>query len=255
MTVVYSWRPMARYLIVADIHSNLVALEAVLKDAGSVAAFECMWVLGDIVGYGPEPAGCIARVTTEQHVCVAGNHDLGVAGAIDLMSFNADAARACLWTRDILGVKEMEFLRMLPTESVEPPFLLVHGSPLDPAWEYLTSAEQVIRALNQVRVSTHCMVGHTHRPAAYLVREDGRVDTQRIQNGTELHVDYDRLLLNPGAVGQPRDGDPRAGYAIYDDSSRMVSFHRTEYDVARVSEQIRINGLPEWFGTRLHLGY
>lgn len=246
---------MARYLIVADIHSNLVALDAVLKDAGSVDGFECMWVIGDMVGYGPDPAGCISRVTTHPHVCVAGNHDLGVAGAIDLASFNADAARACLWTRKILGVKEMEFLRMLPTESVEPPFLLVHGSPRDPVWEYLTSAGQVVRALQQVRVSTHCMVGHTHRPAAYLVREDGRVETQCVYDGTELHLDDGRLLLNPGAVGQPRDGDPRAGYAIYNDSSGTVSFHRIAYDVACVSEQIRVNGLPEWLGTRLHLGY
>ncbi len=246
---------MARYLIVADIHSNLVALDAVLKDARNSGGFERMWVLGDIVGYGPEPAGCIARVTAHSHVCIGGNHDLGVSGAIDLAAFNADAARACLWTRGRLGVQEMGFLRMLPAESVEPPFLLVHGSPRDPVWEYLTSADQVARALDKVRVSPHCVVGHVHRPAVYLVREDGRAATQRVHDGTVVLLGNERLLLNPGAVGQPRDGDPRAAYAIYDDSTRTVSFHRTAYDVARVSEQIRVNDLPEWLGTRLHLGY
>ncbi len=246
---------MARYLIVADIHSNLVAFDAVLKNCGDVGGFDRIWVLGDIVGYGPEPAGCVGRVTAHPHACIAGNHDLAVSGAIDLEAFNAEAARACLWTRGRLGVQAMGFLRKLPTELVEPPFLLVHGSPRDPVWEYLTSAGQAARALNKVRISPHCMVGHTHRPAVYWVHEGGRVSTQCVHDGMVVHLDDRRLLLNPGAVGQPRDGDPRAGYAIYDDSTRTVSFHRTAYDVGRVSEQIRINGLPEWLGTRLHLGY
>ncbi|MFW6056761.1 MAG: metallophosphoesterase family protein, partial [Chloroflexota bacterium] len=124
-----------------------------------------------------------------------------------------------------------------------------------PVWEYLTSAGQVARALNEVRVSPHCMVGHTHQPSAYVVHQDGRVSTQCIHDGSVVQLDDDRLLLNPGAVGQPRDGDPRAAYAIYDDSTRTVSFHRTAYDVARVSEQIRIKGLPESLAKRLHLGY
>ncbi|MFW6103378.1 MAG: metallophosphoesterase family protein, partial [Chloroflexota bacterium] len=190
---------MARYLIVADIHSNLVAFDAVLKDADVTGGFDRMWVLGDIVGYGPEPAECIARVIAYPHVCIAGNHDLAVSGAIDLAAFNAEAARACLWTRCRLGVQAMGFLRKLPTEAVEPPFLLVHGSPRDPLWEYLTSAGQAARALNLVRVSTHCMVGHTHQPAVYrLNNEEKRVSTQRVHDGMVVHLDNERLLLNPG---------------------------------------------------------
>ena len=246
---------MARCLVVADIHSNLAAFDAVLQDARCHGGFDELWVLGDIVGYGPDPAGCIGRVREHAHVCVAGNHDLGVVGSIEVSAFNSDAARACLWTRTVLDSGDIGFLEDLPLTMVRSGFLLVHGSPRAPVWEYVFSALQVKEVMRGVRDARHVLVGHTHSPSLFVVSEDGNAGSYRVEDGMVVALDAARLLINPGAVGQPRDGDPRAAYAVYDDATGSVSFHRVEYDVDAVDDAMRSHGLPAWLGSRLHVGH
>lgn len=246
---------MTRCLVVADIHSNLVALDAVLDETSGSGGVDEIWVLGDVVGYGPDPSECIDRLREYRCVCVAGNHDLGVVGSVDLAAFNPDAAQACLWTRGVLGSTDLAFLRSLPLRKDRGPFLLVHGSPREPAWEYIVSATQARDALQGVGQARHVFVGHTHVSALFAVGDDGRVLAQPVHDGMVVGLGKSRFLINPGAVGQPRDGDPRAAYAVLDDVVGTISFHRVEYDVDRVSTTIRARGLPAWLGSRLHLGY
>ncbi len=236
----------------ADIHANLRALEAVLRD-GVRHSFDRLWVLGDVVGYGPEPEECVERVAECASTCVRGNHDMAAVGAIDLTQFNADAAAACLWTRHRLSPSAVKYLSGLPLRADEPPFTLVHGSPRDPLWEYVVSPSTALALRVHCR-EAHCIVGHTHRQTVLCM----------VSAAEQLAVDVDgsvrvslsqRLLLNPGAVGQPRDGDPRAAYAVYDDEDQTVTFHRVEYDVAGASAAILGAGLPQALALRLHAGW
>jgi diadenosine tetraphosphatase ApaH/serine/threonine PP2A family protein phosphatase len=240
---------MGRSLLLADVHANLRALDAVLQDAGLGGGFDSVWVLGDVVGYGPEPDECVARLREYPLVCVAGNHDLGAAGSIDLRTFNPDAAAACLWSRRRLSASSLLFLRELPLELRVPPFLLVHGSPRDPVWEYVTSSEDAVRA-GSFCVETHCLAGHTHLPRVLDMVADS-VPPRIPEAGVGL---AGRLFINPGAVGQPRDGDPRAAYAVLDGDAGVVSFHRVAYDVRRTADDMVRGGLPVALAWRLHTG-
>lgn len=240
---------MGRSLLLADVHANLRALDAVLQDARLGGGFGGVWVLGDVVGYGPEPDECVARLREYPLVCVAGNHDLGVAGSIDLRRFNPDAAAACAWSRRRLSASSLRFLRELPLELHVPPFHLVHGSPGDPVWEYVSSPEDALRA-GAFCVETHCLAGHTHWPRV-LDMVAGSVTPSTSGCGVAL---VGRLFINPGAVGQPRDGDPRAAYAVLDDDAGVVSFHRVAYDVRGTADDMVRNGLPVALAWRLHTG-
>ena len=245
---------MSRCLLVADLHSNARAFEAVLADASRGKGFDELWVLGDIVGYGPHPEECIRLVQSYRHVCVSGNHDLGVLGRIDLRRFNSDAASACLWTRDRLSTQAQQFLEMLTPSLEQSPFLLVHGSPRDPTWEYVFSEREAQDMAAHCSV-THCLVGHTHCPAA--LRMDGRLtgNIGAVLDGTVLELGQGRFILNPGAVGQPRDGDPRAAYAILDRDERTIVFRRMAYDVDCVVKAMLQGGLPERLAARLRHGF
>ncbi len=247
--------PMARVLVLADIHSNIIALDAVLQDAHERGGFDRVWVLGDIVGYGPEPTECIRRVRELGCVCVAGNHDLGVVGSVPLDAFNMDAALACRWTRDVLSASDIAWLGNLPFESVESMCYLVHGSPREPVWEYIMTVDQAEAVLKDVKMARHCLVGHTHQPALYAVCSRGKGHAQPVADGAVVALEKGRYLINPGSVGQPRDGDPRAAYAVYDSDANTVVFRRVSYDVGAVSAAILLRGLPRRLAARLHVGY
>jgi len=240
--------------VLADIHANVRALDAVLNDAVRHGTVDVLWVLGDIVGYGAEPNECIERLRDYPCVCIAGNHDLGATGRADLSLFNADAAAACLWTRARLSASSAEFLDALSLGVEEPPFLLVHGSPRDPVWEYVVSAPGA-RAVSGFCPQPHCLAGHTHVPALFRMDAGTPHDTRVGVVDIDLRQRGGRFLLNPGSVGQPRDGDPRAAFAEVDLDELTVRFRRTPYDVQHAAAAVVNAGLPRGLAARLLVGF
>jgi diadenosine tetraphosphatase ApaH/serine/threonine PP2A family protein phosphatase len=245
---------MGTCLLLADIHSNVRALDAVLVDAARRGAIEALWVLGDVVGYGAEPNECIQRLHDYDFICVAGNHDLGAIGCADLSLFNADAAAACRWTASRLTDASAEFLASLSWGTEVAPFLLVHGSPRDPVWEYIVSAPGA-RATAQFCPQQHCLVGHTHVPA--LLPMDACAVSQVVGTVAEgcTALREGRFLINPGSVGQPRDGDPRAAFAEVDLHELTVRFRRVSYDVEAAAVSVMEAGLPRALAARLLVGF
>lgn len=244
-----------RVAVLSDIHSNLVALDAVLADAGTVDA---VWHLGDIVGYGPDPDGVVARLMDVEAVGVRGNHDAAALGGPEIAWFNPDARAAVEWTRDRMTRTTRDWLGSLPECRSIGEMTLVHGSPLDPLREYiasLASARANLAALD----SAYGLHGHTHVPVAFL-DDAPRVDVVSPRDGTSLQLDGRRSLLNPGSVGQPRDGDPRAAYLVMELADEpaggppVAAWHRVEYDVAAVQAAIRAAGLPRRLADRLAIG-
>ena len=242
-----------RIAVLSDIHSNLVALEAVLAHAGAVDA---VWHLGDIVGYGPDPDGVVARLADLGAIGVRGNHDAAAVGGHEIDSFNREARQAMEWTRANISTTTYAWLAALPQRRVEGAMTLVHGSPLDPTWEYVTderSARENIAALE----TTHGLHGHTHVPVAWF----GRMGDPRARVQGEVTVDGDtrtfdgrRAFLNPGSVGQPRDGDPRASYLILDPDAGAATWHRVPYDIDAVAAAMGAAGLPARLADRLSYG-
>lgn len=240
-----------RVALLSDIHSNLVALDAVLAAIGEVDA---VWHCGDVVGYGPEPDAVVARLAEIGAVGVRGNHDLVAIGEDDAADFNPEARTAALWTRDTIADASRAWLTALPTVLEEGDFTLVHGSPRDPIWEYVTSSG-VAQDCFPAFASRHCLHGHTHVPAAFRERETGAVDLTTPREGTHLGLAGGRTLLNPGSVGQPRDGDPRASWCLLDTDLGEISWRRTPYDIAATQAAMRRAGLPERLVVRLDHGY
>ncbi|MDD5337898.1 MAG: metallophosphoesterase family protein [Dehalococcoidales bacterium] len=241
-----------RYLIIADIHGNLTALEAVLKDAARQGAVGEIWCLGDIVGYGPEPAECIALVKELDGVCVAGNHDRGAIGQIEMQNFNPFAAMALEWTMDKLSAADMLYLGKLPEEAQIGDFMLVHGSPASPLFEYIISTGNAERNFNFFDTK-YCLVGHTHAPAVFR-QEPEKISAPMIMANKGFLLSDEKTIINPGAVGQPRDGDPRASYVIYDTDDHFLRFYRVEYDVRSVQDKMAQAGLPLQLIMRLETG-
>ncbi len=240
-----------RVAVVSDIHSNLHALEAVLAALEGDAPDE-LWCLGDVVGYGPRPNECCAAVEARAAICLAGNHDLAVRGTIDLAEFSGDAAAAARWTRDVLTERARAFLDATEPQGTAAGVALYHGSARDPVWEYVLSDESAEATL-ELAGTPLVLVGHSHAALAAFER-DGTVGGGLAGAGTELDLGDGRFLLNPGSVGQPRDGDPRAAYLLLDLDARRASFRRVEYDVERTQAEIRELGLPEPLAARLGLG-
>jgi diadenosine tetraphosphatase ApaH/serine/threonine PP2A family protein phosphatase len=238
-----------RVAVLSDIHSNLVALDAVLAAAGPVDA---IWQLGDIVGYGPEPDGVVARLREIGAVGVRGNHDAAACGGSEIDWFNPDARRAMEWTRTAISADSVAWLRSLPDRRSIAGADLVHGSPREPLWEYVTSVP-VARANLAVLEHGIGLHGHTHIPAAF-VEDDGRIGVVEPHDGSVLELRGRRALVNPGSVGQPRDGDPRAAYALLDPEAGSISWHRVAYDIAAVQVAMRATGLPESVSARLAFG-
>lgn len=241
-----------RVAILSDIHANLVALDAVLSAVGSV---DEVWQLGDIVGYGPDPDGVVDRLRDIGAVGVRGNHDAAAIGDLELDWFNADARRAVEWTRATAAPRTFEWLRARPEVEVRSGAALVHGSFRDPIWEYVTHAPVAGASLD--RLADHGVAvgffGHTHVPILFR-RSDGRVEAQEPVAGVPVRLDDRPTLLNPGSVGQPRDGDPAASALALDLGRREVTWLRIPYDVPAVQARMRDVGLPERLAARLAFG-
>jgi predicted phosphodiesterase len=241
-----------KYLIIADIHSNLEAFEAVLEDAQRHGGFGHTWCLGDVVGYGPDPLACIKLLRQLDPVCVSGNHDQAAVGKIDIGDFNSDAAIANRWTAGQLSDEDREFLLGLPDLVVKDNFTIVHGSPRQPVWEYIAHS---FTAADNFRCfdTRFCIVGHTHVP--FLFKHDGvEVREGILHDGDMLVLGDNRLIINPGGVGQPRDRDPRASYAIFDAEEMVLHNYRVTYDVAATQEKMEKAGLPDFLVSRIAWG-
>ncbi len=238
-----------RIAVLSDIHSNLPALEAVLAALGRVDA---VWHLGDVVGYGPHPDEVVARLREIGAVGVRGNHDAAALGGAEVEMFNPDARAAIEWTARRITPPTRAWLRSLPERLELDEATLVHGSPRDPTWEYVMTASAA-RASFEAFTSPCALHGHTHVPVAWRQGERG-VELLRPDDGSELLLDERRVLLNPGSVGQPRDGDPRAGAMILDTGERRVAWRRVPYPVEVVQAEIRSAGLPRRLADRLAHG-
>ncbi|HEU4943815.1 MAG TPA: metallophosphoesterase family protein [Solirubrobacterales bacterium] len=244
-----------RIAAITDIHANLPALEAVLA-ATEEAGVDEVWCLGDVVGYGVEPDACAALVRDRCEACLVGNHDLAVLGSLDIASFSEAAAAAVEWTRANVSDSTLEFLRELDPQGERSGIGLFHASPRDPVWEYVLSSEQADAGMdaNAQRIG---LIGHSHvalffnRPAG---NEEDETRGAQASDGALLDLGQGDWLLNPGSVGQPRDGDPRAAWLELDTTAETACFHRVPYDIERAAVPIAAAGLPSRLADRLHTG-
>ncbi|MBT7290006.1 MAG: metallophosphoesterase family protein, partial [Chloroflexi bacterium] len=212
-----------RHAILADIHSNLEAFKAVLVDAEIRGGFDQIWCLGDIVGYGPDPCECIELLRQHDHVCVAGNNDWASIGKVDTYDFNPEAAIACRSTFGRLGSDEIDYLSNLPKVLTQNDFTLVHGSPRDPLWEYVMSTTMVRLNLNHFD-TMYCLIGHSHVPQVYAYDKNAdECRSHALSDGGTFNLIKQRFMINPGSVGQPRDGNPKASYMIYDSDEHTIT--------------------------------
>ncbi|MEE9202447.1 MAG: metallophosphoesterase family protein [Dehalococcoidia bacterium] len=236
-----------RYTVLADIHGNLEALQAVLEHAQAQGKIDEVWCLGDTVGYGPDPGACLETLRRYPHTAVAGNHDWAATGKVRTEDFNPDAAAAVQWTGQHLSPEDIHYLEDLPLQVVRGEFTLVHGSPRHPIWEYLFSAAEAGDSF-PLFTTPYCLVGHSHVPILFRQgQEEGPLPLS-------LSLGEERLIINPGGVGQPRDGDPRASYAIYDGDSRTLHRFRVPYDLELTQSEMMEQGLPLKLSVRLGLG-
>ena len=242
----------SRVAVISDVHANWHALEAVLEAVEAERPDE-LWCLGDLVGYGPRPNPCCAAVQERAALCLAGNHDLGVLGRLDLEEFAPDAVASAEWTRGVLRPEARSYLESLSPTAGREGVELFHASPRDPVWDYVLSLEAVEASFELTRAPL-ILVGHSHVPLAVALA-GGQLAGGLAPDGTEAELAPDaRLLLNPGSVGQPRDGDPRAAWLLLDFEARRASFRRVPYPVERTQEEIRERGLPDALAERLARG-
>lgn len=239
-------------LIVSDVHANLVAFEAVLEAAGSV---DQIWNLGDIVGYGPKPRECVDKIVSlKPAASLIGNHDWAAIGRLQLDEFNPVARYATYWTTAQLSAEHMKYLESLPNRVIDNDWMLVHASPRHPIWEYVYTPK--VAAENfELFDAPVCFLGHSH---VQLFISDamalgGEAPIQPA-DGDTLRIDSERFIVNPGSVGQPRDNNPDAAFALYDPEARVVTFRRTPYDIEKTQAQMETAGLPRPLITRLALG-
>jgi predicted phosphodiesterase len=242
-----------RILVISDIHANYTALEAVLEDAGPV---DETWCLGDMVGYGPDPNAVMELIREIPRLtCILGNHDVAVIGRIPFEAFNGDARRTLVYHERVLTADNMDFLRSLPSNlKVREGVSLVHGSPRDSVWEYILNT--LSARLNFDHFTTAwCFVGHSHIQCMFQLDETtDRVKLKQIKAGEPVEL-QPRLIANPGSVGQPRDRDPRAAYAIYDSTAQTWEPRRVAYNIPEVQQRIREAGLPEKHAVRIAEGW
>lgn len=244
--------PALRALIVSDIHSNLEALEAVIEDAEGRGGFDIIWCLGDTVGYGPDPGPCLKLLRRHPLLAVAGNHDFAAVGKMGVEDFNYAAKAATHFTTTQLSDQESEFLSELPLVALADPFTLVHGTLRNPLIEYLLDQETAMVTLEML-TTPFCLVGHSHLP--FLFREgQSTADFYEFTEDENYSLDGERWIINPGAVGQPRDRDPRSSYAIYDSQGETIERHRVVYDIPATQEKMRQARLPQYLIERLAHG-
>ncbi|HEX2085486.1 MAG TPA: metallophosphoesterase family protein [Solirubrobacteraceae bacterium] len=242
-----------RVAVVSDIHANRQAFEAVLDDLGGAGTDE-VWCLGDLVGYGADPDACVELARGRAKLCLAGNHDLAVTGALGIEEFSRGAAISARWTRKTIAEDNLAFLRTLEPAGEEEGIGLYHASPRDPVWEYVLSVRLADRCLDAAdqRVS---LIGHSHIALAFF-RAGAGDETIVAPAGAGAFADLSEgeWLINPGSVGQPRDGDPRAAWLLLDTGERRAEWRRVEYDVAGAAAAIRAAGLPDSLAERLGYG-
>ncbi len=241
-----------RVAIVSDIHGNRQAFEAVLEDVRSSDA-QRVWCLGDVVGYGADPNECVALAREHTDLCLAGNHDLAVTGELELDDFSTNAALAAEWTREAIDPDALRWLSGLVAEDQGQEVGLYHASPRDPVWEYVLNALLAELCLDRQEHRV-CLVGHSH-VALSFVRPEGEIATgEARREGSVLDLSAGEWLLNPGSVGQPRDGDPRAAYLLLDLATRFAEFRRVTYPMEATQAEIREVGLPDSLAARLATG-
>jgi predicted phosphodiesterase len=240
-----------RVAVLSDVHGNLHALHAVLEAIGEEHV-DATWCLGDLVGYGPQPNECCAEVERAASICLAGNHDLGVLGRLPLEDFTDEAAAAARWSQSVLTAEARAYLEGLQSSQATAEAELFHASPRDPVWEYVLGEEAALAAFHLTSAPL-VLVGHSHVALAFVL-EDERLDGSVAPDGVELDLGSGRFLLNPGSVGQPRDGDPRAAYLVLDLGAKRALYRRVPYPVERTQEEIRERGLPEALADRLAHG-
>jgi diadenosine tetraphosphatase ApaH/serine/threonine PP2A family protein phosphatase len=242
-----------RVLVISDIHANYTALEAVLKDAGQV---DETWCLGDLVGYGPDPNAVVEEVhDIPKLTCILGNHDMAAIGKMPLEAFNGDARRSLIYHEKVITASSMDFMRSLSANiKVRGDATLAHGSPRDPLWEYILNA--LSARVNFEHFETPwCFVGHTHIQCMFALDEKtDRVTLDQTKADKAIAL-RPKMILNPGSVGQPRDRDPRAAYAIYDTEAFTWTPRRVTYNIPEVQERIRAAGLPEKHAVRIGEGW
>jgi predicted phosphodiesterase len=241
-----------RIAVISDIHGNRQAFEAALD---AIAASDCeeVWCLGDLVGYGADPDACVELARQHAALCLAGNHDLVVIGTIAIDDFSGEAAAAARWTQTVLGEQARAFLEPLEPAATRPDVELFHGSPRDPVWDYVLS-EQVAWWSLRATEAPVVLVGHSHVALALRDLGDDGVAGGLAPAATEVDLSGGRWLLNPGSVGQPRDGDPRAAWLLLDLDVQRATFRRVEYDIAATQAEMRSAALPDALASRLAQG-
>lgn len=241
-----------RILVLSDIHANLNAFEAVLNSAGNVDA---IWCLGDIVGYGPDPNECIDLIRSLPNlICLLGNHDAAALGYLDLYTFNREARISTEWTIDVLTDENIQFLINLPEMQIINNTTLVHGSPRNPVWEYLLDTRTATINFDLFKTQ-YCFVGHTHLPIVFYLDNESNTVKQKFFRTDERFQTEARAIFNPGSVGQPRDHDPRASFAIFDPEENTWQPHRVGYNITDVQNRIDNIGLPRYHAIRLAQGW
>ena len=239
-----------RVAVISDVHANYQALEAVLREIDA-AGVDAVWCLGDTVGYGPRPNECCDVVRERAAQCLVGNHDLVVLGELTVDEFNDEAAAAAIWTAEVLTPESHAFLASLKPFGEADGVDLFHASARDPVWEYVLT-EEAARATLELSSAQLILVGHSHVALA-ITAEDGRVGGGPARGGSKVALDG-RRLLNPGSVGQPRDGDPRAAWMLLDLEERFAEFRRVPYSIERTQAEMRERGLPQALASRLQRG-
>jgi diadenosine tetraphosphatase ApaH/serine/threonine PP2A family protein phosphatase len=243
-----------RVAVISDIHANLPALEAALAAIDETEVEE-IWCLGDVVGYGAQPDGCAELVSERCSVCLVGNHDLAALEGLDISSFSAAAAEAVEWTKANAAPATLDFLRDLEPQGKRESFALYHASPRDPIWEYVLSIEQAEENLER-QPRPVSLIGHSH-VALYFTRPagGGRVHGAQAGEGASVQLGDDSWLVNPGSIGQPRDGDPRAAWLELETEEGLARYHRVPYEIDLAAEAIAEAGLPRHLAERLYLGH
>ncbi|MEW5872389.1 MAG: metallophosphoesterase family protein [Chloroflexota bacterium] len=239
-------------LVISDIHANFTALQAVLDAAGH---FDAVWCLGDLVGYGPDPNECVDSIRQLPNLmCIIGNHDAAALMQIDADTFNPEARSALLWTRQALTDGSRAFLSSLPEKVTTDSVTISHGSPRHPVWEYLLDTRTATINFDYFETPL-CFVGHTHLPVIYSLLDENHLARLSIPEPNQTLTLPVRSIINPGSVGQPRDRDPRAAFAIFDDENNSWDYRRVAYDISAVQERMAKAGLPERHIHRLSAGW
>ena len=238
--------------VISDIHGNRQALEAVLDDIAAHGASD-LWCLGDLVGYGADPDACVELTRENAGLCLAGNHDLAVTGEIPMDEFSRGAGLAARWTQEVMRPDNITFLSGLAPQGDHGGVGLYHASPRDPVWEYVLSALLAELCLD-AQDHRICLIGHSHVALSFVRREGDLATGEPRHDGDSVDVSEGEWLLNPGSVGQPRDGDARAAWLLLDTQTATATYHRTEYDIGAAAAAIRAANLPDSLAERLEYG-